>query len=286
MNMRIILVPTDFSPEADRAVKIASAIAHQTGAAIQLLHVIQSVYMYEYTEGPASLPDNAQHRLAYQIGKAEEKVLALAQEIQSQGIKVEYDVQVGSTARHISGIIAGNDQVELIVMGTKGDAGLQGLVTGLNAETLVQQAACPVLSVYGTAGDFRLRTVVLATDFSDNTAPLLSRIKEWQEVFGFCLHIVYINTPLMYNTTSRIEDRLPQFVQKYNLQACQTVIMDEYSHQEVIRQYAERVQADMIAVIRHGRSGMAYLLDGSMGGEVVNPALTPVLTYNRSANHL
>ena len=278
--MHTILVPTDFSEEAMQAVKVETVIAQKTNASIRLLHVIQSVYAYEYNEGSTLLPDAAQERLAHKIGKAEEQAQALARELEQHGIKVEYDVQVGSTAKHISNLIADTCTVDLIVMGTRGDTGLHELFLGSRTEKVVRYAACPVLSVRGNPGEFKLRNVVLATDFSDEISPLLDRLRQLQEVFDFYLHILYINTPLNYDTTFRIEERMQQFLQKHNLQSYCTRIVDEYTYHEGIRRYAERIQADMIAMITHGRKGMAYLLDGSVAEEVVNHATTPVLTYN------
>jgi len=278
--MQTILVPTDFSEEASQAVKIATAIAQKTKASIRLLHVIQSVYAYEYNEGSPLLPDNAQGRLARQINKAEEQIQKLAKTVESEGIKVEYDVQVGSTAKHISGIIADNQNVDLIVMGTRGDTGIHELFIGSRTEKVVRYAMCPVLSVRGNPGEFHLRDVVLATDFSDETQPLIEKLMELQEVFGFYIHILYVNTPINYDTTFRIEERMQRFLQKFQLQSYRTAIIDEYSHQEGIRRYAERVHADLIAMVTHGRSGISYLLDGSIAEDVVNHATTPVLTYN------
>ncbi|MDJ1468436.1 universal stress protein [Xanthocytophaga flava] len=278
--METILIPTDFSEEATYAVKIATAIAQKTNASIRLLHVIQSVYAYEYNEGSLLLPDNAQDRLSRQIIQAEEKALAVVKGIERQGVKVEYDVQVGSTAKHISNIIAENSGVDLIVMGTKGDTGVHEMFIGSRTEKVVRYATCPVLSVRSHSGGFQLRNVVLATDFSDEIEPLLQKIKDLQDVFEFYLHIVYVNTPINYDTTFNIEERMKNFLEKYELQSYQTVIINEYSQADGINRYAERLQADMIVMVTHGRVGMSYMLDGSIAGEVVNHASIPVLTYN------
>lgn len=278
--MQTILIPTDFSEEANSAVKIAIKIALKTNASIRLLHVIQSVYAYEYNEGSLLMAENAQERLAQQIMKAEEKALTLVKSIEIQGIKVEYDVQVGSTSKHISNIIAENCNVDLIVMGTKGDTGIHEMFIGSRTDKVARYAMCPLLSVRNNPSDFQIKNVVLATDFSDEIEPLLEKIRELQDVFNFYLHLVYVNTPINYDTTFRIEERMQRFLKKYELQSYSTSIINEYSQSDGINRYAERINADMIAMITHGRVGMSYLLDGSIAGEVVNHATIPVLTYN------
>ncbi|MCU0354246.1 MAG: universal stress protein [Cytophagales bacterium] len=278
--MRTILVPTDFSREAEQAVKVAASVAQKTGAKLRLLHVVQSVYAYEYNEGSPLLPDTAQQRLARQINMAEERMQTLTKGLEGRNVTVEADVQVGSTAKHVSNIIADNPDVDLIVMGTRGDTGLHELFIGSRTEKVVRFANCPVLSVRHLDGEFRLRDVVLATDFSDDNQPLIEKLKDLQDVFKFYIHVLYVNTPVNYDTTFRIEERMQRFLQTNQLENYRTAIIDDYSHQEGIRRYAERVHADMIAMVTHGRSGVSYLLDGSTAEEVVNHATTPVLTYN------
>ena len=43
--------------------------------------------------------------------------------------------------------------------------------------------------------------------------------------------------------------------------------------------FAEMIDADMIAMATHGRTGFAHLLTGSIAEDVVNHAKRPVLTY-------
>jgi nucleotide-binding universal stress UspA family protein len=173
---------------------------------------------------------------------------------------------------------------DLIVMGTKGDSGFHEVVEGSNAEKVVRYAHCPIITVGKPAPGFTLRNVVLATDFDPRIGPLLDLLQGWQSLFGFKLHLVYVNTPLNYSTTFKIQQRQEQFLKKHSLENCTAVIIDEYSEKDGILRYADQVQADLVALLTHGRQGLAYMLDGSIAGQVVNHAQVPVLTYNLHAD--
>jgi nucleotide-binding universal stress UspA family protein len=170
-------------------------------------------------------------------------------------------------------------------MGTKGDSGFHEVVEGSNAEKVVRYAHCPTITVGKPSPGFTLRNVLLATDFDPRIGPLLDLLHGWQSLFGFKLHLVYVNTPLNYSTTFKIQERLEKFLKKHPLENCTTVIIDEYSEKDGILRYADQVQADLVALLTHGRQGLAYVLDGSIAGQVVNHAQVPVLTYNLHADN-
>lgn len=49
--MKSILVPCDFSKESSYALKAAVVISKKTGAAVRLLHVLQTAFDREYNAG-------------------------------------------------------------------------------------------------------------------------------------------------------------------------------------------------------------------------------------------
>jgi nucleotide-binding universal stress UspA family protein len=189
-------------------------------------------------------------------------------------------VKVGSVFEDVSSIIA-RSEADLIVMGTKGATGLYELLVGSNAEKVVRYARSPVIAVpRGDVGHFGLRNVVFATDFDDRAESLLLLLTGWQRVFRFKLHLLYVNTPGQYATTAKIEDRIGKFLKKYPGPQYTTAIVDEYSVRDGIRVYAAKVNADLVAMLTHGRDGLAHFLGGSLTEDAVNHLPTPVLTYN------
>ena len=57
------------------------------------------------------------------------------------------------------------------------------------------------------------------------------------------------------------------------------------SPSEGICHYAEHVQADLIVIATHGRTGLARMLNGSVAEHVVRHAPCPVLSLRAPANH-
>ena len=142
MIVQHVLVPIDFSTTADRALEYAIALAQQLQARLTLLHVLDltPVTMEEMTAGVAAtylddLETDAQHLLQ-----------ASRERVQRAGLQGESLLVQGTPTQTIVDT-AGEQGVDLILMGTHGRTGLAHVFLGSVAEHVVRQGPCPVLVV-------------------------------------------------------------------------------------------------------------------------------------------
>ena len=142
MIVQHVLVPIDFSATADRALTYAIALAQQLQARLTLLHVLDMtpVTMDEMTPGVAAtylddLETDAQHLLQ-----------ASRERVQRAGLQAESLLVQGTPTQTIVDT-AGEQGVDLIIMGTHGRTGLAHVFLGSVAEHVVRQGPCPVLVV-------------------------------------------------------------------------------------------------------------------------------------------
>ena len=155
---RTILVPTDFSEDAEAALHTArralspphedsadSADRADGGRAatrVILLHVFH--VPAEYTSyGPAGSFFEFTEELSATL---EERLAALARPFRDEGFTVDSVVAEGIPAEVIVDEAA-KLAVDLVAMGTHGRSGLAHLLLGSTAERVVQHAGCPVLTV-------------------------------------------------------------------------------------------------------------------------------------------
>jgi universal stress protein A len=146
MIFQHVLVPLDFSAPADRALAYAIALAHQFHARLTLLHVLDMtpVTMDELTPGVTAtyledLETEAQHLLQ-----------ASLEQVQRAGLQGDSLLVQGTPTQTIVDT-AGEQRVDLIIMGTHGRTGLAHVFLGSVAEHVVRQAPCPVLVTRKTA---------------------------------------------------------------------------------------------------------------------------------------
>ena len=142
MIVQHVLVPIDFSTTAGRALTYAIALAQQFHARLTLLHVLDltPVTMEDMTAGVVAtylddLETDAQHLLQ-----------ASRERVQGAGLQGESLLVQGTPTQTIVDT-AGEQGVDLIIMGTHGRTGLAHVFLGSVAEHVVRQGPCPVLVV-------------------------------------------------------------------------------------------------------------------------------------------
>ena len=144
IDLRRILVPTDFSKHSENALKYAVAFAEKFGAELHLLHVVQDLALFipdAVAVAPPLAPPVAQFAAAART--ALERVV---QEHQLDRFSVHPEVREGTPFYEIVRF-AGERTIDLIVMGTHGHTGLVHVLLGSTAEKVVRKAPCPVLTV-------------------------------------------------------------------------------------------------------------------------------------------
>lgn len=146
LEIRTILVPTDFSPCAERALERAVQLAKLTQAKVQLLHAYQIPTAIGVADVPIALPQSFYDGIRETGDRAlRERVARVA----SEGVTVE-GLLACDTPAHAILDAAGKTHADLIVMGTHGWTGMKHVLLGSVAERTVRLAPCAVLTVRAT----------------------------------------------------------------------------------------------------------------------------------------
>ena len=140
-----VLLPTDFSGCANYALPYAASIARASGATIICVHVVEPIVPavgYTGLAEPMPLAD-----ISEQLeDSAERELPQLADCEEFKGLEVEQVIVHGDAAAEIVRV-AGEREVDLIVVSSHGRTGLGRIIFGSTAEAVVRHASCPVLVV-------------------------------------------------------------------------------------------------------------------------------------------
>lgn len=82
----------------------------------------------------------------------------------------------------------------------------------------------------------------------------------------------------MFEHSRTSMEKMEAFIKSFDLKPSSMKIYNAPSEEEGIVDYAEDIQADMIAMATTGRTGFLHLLTGSIAEDVVNSAKRPVWT--------
>jgi universal stress protein A len=150
IEIKRILVPTDFSDYSRYALRYAKAFARSFQAQLILMHCCEhsvlgagtEAYHFSVPEYIAKVEENAKSALEEQ-----------AADLASQGFNVIPVFAVGAAPTSIVEAASEHD-VDMIIIATHGRTGFSHLVFGSTAEKVVRLSPCPVLTVKNPEHDF------------------------------------------------------------------------------------------------------------------------------------
>jgi nucleotide-binding universal stress UspA family protein len=280
MIMKKILVPTDFSKTAQTAAEVACGIAKKAGAEVILLHVIEEGAEDSVKITGEVVYEDMEEKLFMMklIERSKKQLAKLAEDPMFGGVKVRSELRMGTPFHGMRTIIS-EHKVDLVVMGTSGRTGLEGMIIGSNTEKVVRHAQCSVLTVQKKPARPDFKNIVYATSMGKDEEVFARVVKKAQEMYDATVHLVRINTPGNFQRDAIVKQYMKDFAKKLMLKNYTINVFNDFSEEEGIIYFADSINADMIAMATHGRTGFAHVLAGSIAEDVVNHSKRPVLTF-------
>jgi nucleotide-binding universal stress UspA family protein len=300
------LIDPRFDPDgaSEAALPVAQALAGRLDAEVLLVSVL---------ELPTDLTEDGGQRLLHaadafpndpRLIESKEETLRKVANLESYLARMAERFQPGRVQTHIHYgdpaysllALAGERENALIVMASHGRSGLERLVVGSVAFSVVSRAGCPVLVVpVGTAGQpgdpgFAVRRVLIPLDGS----LLAERVLDTGlDVFAGApaveIHLVEVIEPLVVRSGVIAEDYYA-VAREEARQYLEGVAgrLRERGHQvgwsiqlgspeQEIASVAREVQADLILMTTHGRSGFRRVFLGSVAESVLHTSHLPLL---------
>lgn len=290
MELRTILVPTDFSAHADLALETAIDLGARSGARLELLHAFHLP-----PEAVPYLTDGSLQRMLAAARGELEKRLAQAR---AAGVTCEIRWVEAPPASAIADAAA-KCSADLIAIGSHGRTGVRYALLGSVAARVARAAPCPVLTVkQRPASAGRLRSIAVAMDFSEPARRALAAARDLGRLCGpahiVLVHAHYVPPDLVAMLAEQgaslpAPDAPPRELETLLFELQDAGISAEYVSEvghpaEVLQRVAARVSADLIVLGTHGRRGVSRLLLGSVAEHVLRSAPSSVLTVGPPAS--
>lgn len=154
-EVRLILVPVDFSAGSEAAAAYAGWLAGQLGARVRLMHAVEPATSAMPSGVPPYVYEQLRASREAVRREAERELEAMAARLEGRdgAPRPEVAVETGAVDRAESAgdtivRVARDARADLIVMGTHGRSGLRRMLLGSVAEQVVRSADCPVLTLH------------------------------------------------------------------------------------------------------------------------------------------
>jgi len=268
-----IMFATDFSPVSRTAAAYARAVAHRYSSAVQITHVTDAVSQDPAQPDPALTTRLGRMLKDFAGTKAETRLLHTAS-TPSQTLLEE----------------AQRTQADMIVVGTSSRQGVEKLLVGSTAETIIRNASCPVLTVGPHVlppkeDPLAFHTILYATDFTPHAAKAAIYALSFAEDCGAHLYLCHVSrvgqteTSEPQPTEQELEASLRRLVPPESCELCTPICVVEHGHTpSALLNLADSIKADLIVLGSRKSSFWLQYIDTGLTPALLAGAKCPVLT--------
>lgn len=274
--MKKILVPTDFSEEAENALKVAAQIARKFESEIFLLHMLElplDLIDPTRTNSGGDLPE-----AIFFMKLAHQRFTKVMKSKYLRGLKVHETVEFHEAFDGIMEI-SKKHECDIIIMGSSGAEGLKDIFIGSNTEKVVRHSEIPVLVIKNEIPLFEVKQFIFATDLNPESITAFKNANKFAEKLNTSIELVMVNTASSFNTSKEIDQKLEIYTSGINKGNFNFTIYNDVSIENGLLNYAKKINADLIGISTHGRQGLANFINGSLSEDLVNHAKRPIITF-------
>jgi len=276
--MKKIIIPVDFSKYSEYALKAAASLARKYGAELTVMHMLElsdSIF--------SSSKSDKGEESAFMLMLAKREFNNFLEKDYLDGLDVTPVIKKHKVLNEVNDFAHSID-ADLIVMGSKGHSDHEGVFTGSNTEKVVRYSDIPVLVIKEELGHTDFKKVVLAMDFEEDNVPAAKNAVKLLEGMGSEVTFLHVNLPnIGFQSTDEIEEKKDAFLELIGHKDWEHKIsyVADYSVEDGVLKFAARSNANAIAVISHGRTGINLFFGGSITEDVVNHAKLPVIAFKQ-----
>ncbi len=270
-----ILAAVDFTNYAEETVKAASFLAKNLKAKMTVLHIVNQAPFDGHFFGPASvdLMNQIEDKARTELSNALKQWVPADQEAQ---VEVDVGVPYVDILRY-----AKNLKSQFLLLGTHGREGLERLMLGSVAETVIQKSEVPVWLVKGAFK--QPKKILILTDFSNASRAGFALGLFFAKLFSASVHLLhvyevpYLPSFAMIDVTEyelKIKELRKEELGKWTDEARMSKLevfssLKEGNVTEQVQQYVKEENIDLLVMSTHGESGLFYKHLGSVAHQLI-----------------
>jgi nucleotide-binding universal stress UspA family protein len=275
INFKKILLPIDFSDASMIAFDHAVEFAKKFNSELFLIHVLENSFFIH----DIFLPQTKVISLENLSEIAEAKLSQLCENTKKQhGLTITYSVLQGKVAKEIVNAAKDNN-CDIIIMGTHGSSGMEEFFIGSNAERVVVNAHCPVLTIQPFREAFGFKKILLPIDNSPSSRQKVAHATKMAKEFGAMILLVGLLSENDEDTAKKFNMKMDQVKEhlKNNNIVFDEKIINSYDHADEVIKVAESSGVDLIVIMTEQEEDSGFFM-GVGAQHVVNRSKVPVLS--------
>lgn len=290
MRFTKILCPTDFSPGAEHALRVAARLAGESDAELVIAHSWFIPAITFTLEAP--FPPYMTKQIVDDASRGLDDAVRLATAAGAK--RVSSKLLTGPPWAEIVKLLE-EEPFDLCVIGTHGRTGLARILMGSVAEKVIRHAPCSMLAVRSDGENKPFVHALVPTDFSESAEQAMNLAAEVVQPSGKLTLLHVIELPVAYageapdagfiaDFDKRAATALDQTVADLRARTDLTITTRTrigYPGAQTLGAVDTDPTVDLVVMGSHGRTGIKRALLGSVAEKVVRNARCPVLVARK-----
>lgn len=279
--MQTILFPTDFSNNAIHASLYAGMLAKQLDAKVILLHAY-----------PVPIPTITEQQLIFdteisvlQSEEDSKNNLAIFTDkfIEDTGLLAENTVQIIEYGIVHDIIIntAKLENVDFIVMATKGTSNAVDRWLDNNAQSVIDSVECPVWLIPEHTPITLPQVIMYAADFEDDEITSTHKVLDITQSLGAFCKVIHIHEYFELNIAGAVQAQVNELEKEFENDDVTFKNLNRIGIVEGLETYMQTHRTDVLALAIYEKSFLSKIFNTSISKHFVEEATLPILTFKK-----
>lgn len=279
--MKKIIVPTDFSPTAEKAQNFAVQSAKLFDAEVTLLHAfeIEKFTTADYTGYDNDLVKKMMDQIEKSFNKAKQYIADM------DDVEVKTHLSSYSLNTSIKEIEKEN-QADLIVMGTIGQGGIGRSLWGTRTSSLIGKAKTPIMVIPYNYTWKKPSKILFLTNKFEKDPEILNYIFEWAGLYtanvevGVFTDVDGDKAEKFFENKEKLEEYESFIKEEFYEKSIVSQHLVGYEIEDTLNEYIQENEVDMVVMVTYPRGILSRLFNKSLTKEMSYNTQIPLLAIS------
>ena len=275
MDSLKILIPTDFSVQAEFAYLMVKKLGEKIHVDIHFLHVM-NVPDTVTMDGNGTIQTCGEIDVKYVVKQKEIAERKLAELKNIYGNDISSHFKLGKVTDGILNFAEAN-HFDLIVMGTKGAWGLKERLSGSETQMIARKSKIPLLSLMCDRSDLNIQNILLVHNFNQPAKEDVQVMHKLIKAFDTKIHLLQITSGKVEVEKASVEANMKKFAELNSLTNFDCHLIHDGDVEKGVVHFNEMHNMDMVCIGTHGKGGIFH---HSATEKLINHLFKPIISFH------
>lgn len=270
-----VLIPTDFSVQAEYAYLMVKKLEEKAPIDIHFVHVL---------DVPDTVTMNKNGKIET-CGEIDVNYIISQQEIAERklnnlktlyGNHISTELVLGKVTDAIVSYSEDN-KFDLIVMGTKGAWGLKEKLSGSETQFIARKSKTPLLSLMCDRSDLVISNILLVHDFRHVEDDNLSLLKKLVLAFGAKVHLLQVVSNQNEQEKNSLLNLMDEYAKVNTITNYEKHLLSDSDVENGVIHFNQMHDVDIVCIGTHGKGGLFHT---SATEKLINHLFKPIISFH------